>query len=86
MAIETRERKPGQPSAAVMELVFWEALVRCAEDETVPLELKPCTGDDRGGIAFGRRIPPALWEHMADALQDLNQAAGLSDAFLKCDG
>lgn len=65
--------EPGQPTAAVLELVFWEAIKRCVT-EGGPLKVKMCDDDDSGGISFGRRMPPELWAHMADALAELRSA------------
>lgn len=69
--------EPGQPTAAILELAFWEAITRCAEDETVPLTVSLCVDGDVGGLHLGPKIPHELWEHMAAAFNDLKAAAGV---------
>lgn len=69
--------EPGQPNAAILESAFWEALTLCATDERSSITLTPCGEGEKGGISFGNRIPPELWEYMASALAGLRNAAGI---------
>lgn len=71
--------EPGQPNAATLELCFWEAVMRCARDGDVALELSMRAEDDQGsGIELPNPIPHQLWQYMADAHAELRTAAGLT--------
>lgn len=77
----SRPEESGQPNASTLELCFWEAVLRCALDENVPINLSMCSDNDAGsGIELPNPIPPQLWQYMADAHAELRASAGVSSA------
>lgn len=68
--------EPGQPSAAILELAFWEALKRCENDESIHAMDMPCFSHDGSSSLADGYLPDQLWEHMEAAIADLRAAAG----------